>query len=213
MPNEDRIIPRSASKEPSKPSAEVGLRVSLIPVEKKKKIDPRAGFRKFIVICVAGLLLFLGVAGYLGYRYYSALDEIRVLDAQTAEFQAKSESLGVSLANAKATQNRLRGISALLADRRSFSPLFDFLEKHTVADVALSGVSVSEAGAVSLMADAATFEAFAAQLDEIKAQSQVKSAGSSGLNIKYDDHGRLAAVGFTMNIVFDPAFFKPAAGK
>ena len=202
---------KSQDKPAAKPGSDVGLRVSLIPAEEGRKIDPQAGFRKFLLIVAGGLVLFAGYAGYLGYRYYSAKQEIKGLAAEAEKYRNQSAQLGESLKTAQMTQNRLKAVAGLLTGQRVASPLFDFLEKHTLANVAFSGLLVTEAGTVSLAVDASSFESYAAQIDELKKQKEIKGVTASGLNIKYDENHRLAGVGFNLTMAFDPSFFKPAS--
>jgi Tfp pilus assembly protein PilN len=149
-------------------------------------------------------------AGYLVYRYYSDLSAVRGLNAEIAAVKARSEDLGDSLKDAKRIQTRLRAIGGLLENRRIDSPLFVFLEKHVQANVTFSGLAAGENNAVSLTAVSGSFEDYAAQIDELKAQKEIKSVTTSGLNVRYDEQDRLAAVDFSLTVAFDPAFFKPA---
>jgi hypothetical protein len=197
-----------------RPAEQVGLRVSLIPTEEINKRDPRAGFKHCLLAIGIALILIIGVIVFLAVSVYMAKAEVAKINAQTDAYNAQTDSLANSLKDAKLTQARLRALGSLLGSHRSAEPVFSFLEQHTLSDVAFSSIAISESGLVNLAAAAGSFESYAAQINELRSQSTVKSLVSSGLSPVYDTNGNLQQVNFALSITFDQSIFvSPAAGK
>ncbi len=203
----------SAVRPPAKPAEQVGLRVSLIPEQEEKIKDPRAGFGKFILTSVIGVLILGAIVGYLRFSVYAAGQEIKKIDARTAAIGEQSFSSAASLKDAKLSQTRLAALAVLLSEHRSGVRVFDFFEKHTLSDVAFSSIAIGENSTVNLSASAGSFESYAAQINELNAQPLVKGVVSSGLSPIYDGENKLQQVDFALSITFDPAIFTNSPAK
>jgi hypothetical protein len=75
-------------------------------------------------------------------------------------------------------------------------------------DVFFSSIATSENGTVNLSASAGSFESYAAQIGELRAQPEVKSLISSGLSPIYSSQTEmLQQVNFAIAVTFDPSIF------
>jgi len=206
-------VPAPELKPPTPQAEQVGLRVSLIPEEELNRRDPRAGFKKWLITVIVAAVLIGGLCVYLGVKIYLAGQQIAALDAQTDSIKKQSDSLASSVSSTKLTQARLRALGSLLETHRNVAPIFTFLEQHTLNEVAFSGISITENGSVNLTASASSYETYAGQLNEFKAQPEVKEMTASGLSADRDSDGNLQKINFTLSLTFDPSIFlikKPA---
>lgn len=188
----------------------VGLRVSLIPAEEMNKRDPRVGFKHVVIAISVAAVLIVGVIVYLGISVYMARQEVAKVNTQTDTYNQQAASLANSLKDAKLMQSRLRSLASLLGSHRNAAPIFNFLELHTLQDVAFSSIAIAENGTVNLSAAAGSFESYAAQINELRGQTMIKSLVSSGLSPAYDTDGNLQQLNFTLAINFDPSIFVAA---
>jgi hypothetical protein len=209
MPNGDQNpqVPQPSAPSAPKPPEQVGLRVSLIPVDEYAKRDPASGFRLFLIVVIVFAVLIGGAAAFLGVKAYSGLQEVAKIDAQTADMTKQSTDLEASITEAKAMQSRLKALGTLLGQHRTGLKILTFLEKHTLPDVAYSSLSVGENGAVNLAASTSSYESYAAQIGEMRAQKELKSVATSGVSPKYDDKNNLLGVDFNFALVFDESLF------
>jgi hypothetical protein len=204
--------PRTSAKAPSAKEnvgavEQVGLRVSLIPSEEQNRHDPKTGFRKWLISIITAVAILAAVCAYLIVRIYQAKAQIAVLNSQSENYKQQSASLGSSISEAKATQSRLRVLSTLLGSHRSVAPIFSFLERHILSDVALSSISIAENGIVNLTVSAASYESYAGQLNELRSQPEIKDLTASGLSPVYGPKGDFQQVNFTMALTFDQSIF------
>jgi len=217
MPDEiqNQPAPTSAPTPVPVPSTrstdQVGLRVSLIPAEEMERNDPRRGFRKFLTVVIVFVVVIGGVIGYLGLSVYSNLNKVAGLKTQTDALVKQSADLAPSVRDASLAQARLKALSSLLAQHQTGLKLLSFLEAHTLPDVSYSSLSVSDNGAVSLAVSASTFESYAAQINELRSQPEIKNLVSSGVTPTYDDKNNLLSVSFTMTLALDPSIFSEVA--
>lgn len=209
MPNGDQNpqTPQPPVPPAPRPPEQVGLRVSLIPVDEYAKRDPAAGFRRFLITVIVFVVVVGGVAAFLGVKAYSNLKEVARIDAETAEMTKQSADLEASISEAKAMQSRLKALGTLLSQHRTGLKLLTFLEKHTLPDVAYSSLSVGENGSVNLSATTSSYESYAAQIGEMRAQKELKSVTASGVSPSYDDKNNLLHVDFNFALVFDENLF------
>ncbi len=194
---------------------QVGLRVSLIPSEEQERHDPRHGFKQF-AISVGIFILIVGVAmGYLGYHVYVDAQTVKKLDDQTEGYKNEVKSMESSVREAKLAQSRLQALSAILDNHKTAQKVFSFLEENTLPDVAFSSISLGDNGSVLLAAQARTYEAYAAQINRLKAQPLVKGISSTSPTPTYDENGNLGSVGFSLTITFDTQILliNPPSGK
>lgn len=184
------------------------MRVSLIPAEEMNRRDPRQGFRKFVIAVSVAIFIFGATAAYLGISVYMAKQKVAKIKAETATYESQTTALTNSLKDAKLTQARLRSLASLLGSHREADRLFIFLQKHTLPDVFFSSIATTENGTVNLAASAGSFESYAAQINELRAQPEVKSLISSGLSPMYDaTTNALQQVNFALAISFDSSLF------
>lgn len=209
MPDEiqNQPAPAPVPVPPPRAADQVGLRVSLIPADEMERNDPRRGFRRFLTVAIVFVVVVGGVTGYLGLKVYTNLNKIADLKKQTDALVKQSADLAPSVKDAHLAQVRLRALSSLLAQHQTGLKLLTFLEAHTLPDVAYSSLSVSDNGAVSLAVSASTFESYAAQINELRAQPEVKNLAASGVTPTYDDKGVLLSVSFTLSLSLDPSIF------
>ncbi len=194
-------------KPASAPVEQVGLRVSLIPSEESERRDPRRGFRRFVIAVAVMAVLVGSLIGYLGLRVRAGKIEAESIARQADELDRQASTLSDSLKEARLAQSRLRALSGLLSSHRNVSPVFSFLERNTLSDVAYSNASIAENGTVNLSASAASLEAYAGQIAQLRTQPEVKSLSFSGLNTTFDENDRIKQVDFTMSIEFGPEFY------
>lgn len=190
-----------------KPADQVGLRVSLIPAEESERRDPRKGFFHFLIAVGAFVVMVGSLVGFLGFRVYSNKQKIAKLDAATANLAQQSKDLEASVSSAKSAQVRLKALSSILAQHKTGLRLLSFLEKHTLPDVGYSSVSADVNGSVNLTVSASSFETYAAQINELRAQPEIKKLSASGLTPGYDEKNQLKRVDFSMSLTFDPTVF------
>jgi hypothetical protein len=191
----------------SAPADAVGLRVSLIPAEEMERQDPSRGFRRFLVTAIIFIVAVGLLTGYLGFLSYADQQTVAKLDDATAGLVQRSKDMESSVAGAKSAQARLKALTSILSVHKTGLKIFYFLEKHTLPDVAYSSVSVGESGAVSLTVSAGSFETYAAQVNELRAQPEIKSLTTSSITPTYDEKNNLTRVNFTMSLLFDPGIF------
>jgi hypothetical protein len=192
------------AKNQSRPSDQVGLRVSLIPEEEINRKDPVVGFRKFVVASSIGILLMGALAGGLWFWVSLSEKQVAVINAKTTGYEKQAGYLAGPVAAAQMVQVRLKAISSLLAAHRTGLAVFDFFEAHTLPKVAFSSVSIDDEAGVNLAASAGSYEDYAGQIDELRKQYQIKSLVASGVSPIYDDKGVLKQVDFSLALQFDP---------
>jgi hypothetical protein len=199
--------PTPSPKPQGKVVEEVGLRVSLIPVEETSRRNPRIGFKRAVIAVAVAALFLGGVAGYLGYKVIDGRKEASRIKASTEEIERQTAQMSDSLKYAKLMQSRLRSLSSLLDSHRNAAPVFTFLERHTLSEVVFSSIAIAENGTVNLAATAASFEVYAAQMNELRNQPEIRNVVSSGLNPSYGENGTLEEVVFNLVVNFDPSIF------
>jgi hypothetical protein len=171
---------------------------------------------RFLIAVGVFIVIIGGLVAFLGFRVYSNMQAIATLDAATADLNKQSKDLAPSVAAAKSAQVRLKALSSILGQHKTGLKILTFLENHTLPNVAYSSISASVNGSVNLTVSAASFEAYAAQINELRAQPEVKSLTASSLTPSYDEKNNLIHVDFTMALVLDPAIFlsqAPSAKK
>jgi hypothetical protein len=207
LPPPPLVPPPSPAPNILRASEQVGLRVSLIPAEEMDRNDPRHGFRLFLIIVIIFAIVLGGILGTLWFFVNSNLQTVSLLNIQTAELDKSSKALAPSVKEAKNTQARLKVLATILPQHRTGLKILTFLENHTFPEVAYSSLAVSENGTVNLSAKATSFEVYASQVAEFRAQSEVKSVIASGLSPQWGDKNVLDSVTFNLTIAFDPLIF------
>jgi hypothetical protein len=199
--------PPPAAPIPQRSSERVGLRVSLIPAEEMERKDPRHGFRLFLTVIVIFFLILGGIIGILWFFVNSNSQTVGILELQTADIDKRSKDLAPSVKEAKNTQARLKVLASILPQHRTGLKILTFLENNTFPDVSYSSLTVAENGTVNLTVKATSFEAYAAQVTELRAQSQLKSVIASGLTPQWGENNALIGVAFNLTLTFDPSIF------
>jgi len=205
--NENQTPNPVAPPPPSKAVEQVGLRVSLIPADEAERMDPRRGFRRFLALVAAFVVIFGGIVGGLWFWVNANEQTIADLDAKTADYIKQSADMAPSIADAKNTQSRLKFLAAILPQHKTGLKLLDFLEKYTLPSVSYSSISASADGTVNLTASAASFEAYAAQMGEFGSRSEIKTVIASSIIPVYDDKNTLQKVDFNVSFKFNPTIF------
>jgi hypothetical protein len=208
MPDENGNQPAATQGTPAPSSGDqVGLRVSLIPAEETERQDPAKGFRRFLTTVIIFVVLIGGIIGGLWFWVNLDIQAVAKLDAQTADYAKQSKDLAPSVKNAKNTQTRLRSLAKILPKHKTGLNLLTFLDNYTLPNVGYSSLSAGSDGSVTLMASAATFEAYAAQIIEFHSRSEIKNLVATNPIPTYDDKNNLLKVDFSLSITFDPSIF------
>jgi outer membrane murein-binding lipoprotein Lpp len=206
MPDENQLQGVSATPTPRE-GEQVGLRVSLIPAEEAERQDPRQGFRHFLTAVIVSVIILGGITGGLWFWVNANQQKVSQLDAATADYAKQSKDMAPLIKDAQNTQARLSALATLLPEHKTGLKILTFLENNTLPSVGYSSISVGDDGTVNLMASAATFEAYAAQIDELRSQSEVTNVAASSLTPTYDDKNNLQKVDFNLSITFNPSIF------
>jgi|GEM_PF-2426621 len=209
MPNGSSgpVKPRTPPKNPPRPATGVGLRVSLIPAEEPKKADPKKGFRIWLVSVGVGLLALVILSVSLWVNVLVARRQVAAINTEIERVSKAERDLGESLTGARLIQSQLKGAAAVLKNHRHGSTVFRFFERYTLPTVSFSNATVAESGMVTLTAQATDYDAFVAQVNEIRRAPLVRSVTISGISAEYDQFGVLVTVRFTLTVNFDTAIF------
>jgi len=202
--NENKTVAPPVSSSPD----QVGLRVSLIPTEETEKRDPRRGFFLFLTTAIIFTVLMGALCTGLWLWTNSNTQAAAKLDAETADLDQQSKDLLGSIKDAESTRLRLKVLASLLPKHRTGLKVLPFLENYTLPSVGYTSLSVNVDGTVNMAVEAASFEAYAAQINEFKSRPEVKKVVVSSPSPSYDDKNRLTKVSFNFSLTLDRTFFE-----
>jgi hypothetical protein len=207
MSNGTPEIPATPTSLPARVNEAVGLRVSLIPTEELERKDPKQGFRQWLSAVIIAFVIIGGVTSYLWYLVYQASAQVSLIKDDTNVLMAKQGAIAETFKNATVIQTQLKGVSALLAGHRHATQVLNFLEQHTLEQVAFTTAALSDDGKLTLSAEARDYESLAGQVVEFKSASEVQSVNLSGISATADEKGNVVQVNFTLQVVFNPTLF------